>query len=218
MSIPTYIEGYPQDGSSLGSTKAQIRANLDGTFETLSVDHINNNGQPNSGTPGYHNVIHFQDQGNLYTTPPTVTGVTQMYTNTSNGAQQLMLDSTAGNPYQQTVMIDAQYANLGTRSDKTAVNPANSKGSWTYLAGGLVLQYGFSTGLSSSGQTITLPFPFLHDIYIVQAQVTYSTISSSRATVAVKVNGPASFDYFFLTDGSSGTYSGIFWTAIGSMI
>jgi len=58
MPIPTYTPGYPPDGSSLGQTKATIRNNLDGTFQTLAVDHVNNNGQPGSNPAGYHTVIH----------------------------------------------------------------------------------------------------------------------------------------------------------------
>ena len=52
MSIPAFTPGYPPDGSSLGETKSVIRNNLDGTFLTLGVDHINNNGQPGSESSG----------------------------------------------------------------------------------------------------------------------------------------------------------------------
>ena len=58
MGIPAYVPGYPPDGSSLGQTKSTIRNNLDGTFQTIAVDHINNNGDPGSQPPGYHTIIH----------------------------------------------------------------------------------------------------------------------------------------------------------------
>ena len=58
MAIPTYTPNVPPDGSSLGSTKADIRDNLDGTFQTLGIDHINNNGEPGTNPAGYHNIIH----------------------------------------------------------------------------------------------------------------------------------------------------------------
>lgn len=63
MPIPTFTEGYPPDGSSLGQTKATIRNNLDGTFQTLAIDHIDNNGEPGSNPAGYHKDIHMVPQG-----------------------------------------------------------------------------------------------------------------------------------------------------------
>ena len=51
MSIPTYTQGYPPDGSSLGQTKSVIRNNLDGTFLTLAVDHVDNNGHHKCWVP-----------------------------------------------------------------------------------------------------------------------------------------------------------------------
>lgn len=75
MPIPVYTLGYPPDGSSLGQTKSTIRNNLDGTFETLAVDHINNNGQPGSNPAGYHTVIHEVTQASV----STVTGVNQLF-------------------------------------------------------------------------------------------------------------------------------------------
>jgi hypothetical protein len=65
MAIPTYTPGYPPDGSSLGQTKSTIRNNLDGTFETLAVDHVNNNGVPGSNPAGYHTIIHQVPQTNV---------------------------------------------------------------------------------------------------------------------------------------------------------
>ena len=207
MSIPTYVEGFPQDGSSLGNTRVQIRNNLDGTFETLAVDHIDNNGNPGGKPPGYHNVIHFQDQGNLYTTPPTVSGVTQMYTNTKNSIQQVMLESTGGNAWQQTNMIDAQYATFGT------------KPGWTYLPGGLVLQYGSASATNGAVTTpITLPFAFNHAIFNVQVTASYtgSPPSANQLFLAVFIVDSEHFNVF--TNTPSGQFNGFYWQALGTMI
>src|SRR5258706_888795 len=81
MSIPTYTPGYPPDGSSLGQTKSVIRNNLDGTFQTLGIDHVNNNGQPGGKPAGYHTVIHSVPQGS---NPATVAGYGQLFAKTIN--------------------------------------------------------------------------------------------------------------------------------------
>ena len=75
MPIPTYTLGYPPDGASLGQTKSTIRNNLDGTFQTLAVDHVNNNGQPGSQPAGYHTIIHQVTETNV----STVSGHNQVF-------------------------------------------------------------------------------------------------------------------------------------------
>lgn len=75
MPIPTFTEGYPPDGSSLGQTKSTIRDNLDGTFQTLAIDHVDNNGQPGSNPAGYHTVIHEVTQ----TSVNRIAGVNQIF-------------------------------------------------------------------------------------------------------------------------------------------
>lgn len=198
MSIPPYVLGFPQDGSSLGNTRVQIRNNLDGTFSTLAVDHIDNNGNPSGGTPGYHKVIHFQDQGS--STPATVLGVTQEYTNTdTHSIQQKKLKSTGGNVYQETTMLDAFYNRFG---DDLSVNRAG----WTFLPGGLIMNYGYTS--SSTGVTVdfvALGLPTFSNInYIIN--VTPFTTNSSYHVVNLLVSS------FGITSSPS---SGYYWTAIG---
>jgi len=205
MPIPTYIEGFPQDGSSLGNTRVQIRNNLDGTFETLAVDHIDNNGNPGGKPPGYHNVIHFQDQGTLPTTPPTVSGVTQLYTNTdTHSIQQVIFETTAGNYYQQTTMLDAFRARFGT-------NGGGSGRGWTYLPGGLIMNYGF-TSVQSSPITVTfstLGLPtFSNTNYIINT-TPYGGLTP-QFNVSV-IDGDSFRILYLVSSGSSGFY----WTAIG---
>src|SRR6185436_16741422 len=73
MPITSFTAGYPQDNSSLGASKTTIRNNIDGTFQTLAVDHYSQN-ESNSG---YHNIIHQVDQG---AAPASTVGVNQLFT------------------------------------------------------------------------------------------------------------------------------------------
>src|ERR1700690_80686 len=94
--VAPYVRGYPPDGSSLGQTKSTLRNNLDGTFDTVAVDHINNNGQPGSKPAGYHNVVHMVPQGS---DPGAVTGYGQLYSKTINDVttdQALFWETGAG--------------------------------------------------------------------------------------------------------------------------
>lgn len=125
MAIPPYFEGYPPDGSSLGQTKSTIRNNLDGTFLTLGIDHINNNGQPGSRPAGYHNVIHSVPQGS---DPAATTGYGQLYSKTINSVttDEAMFWETGNGLIQQMTMN---------------FTPQASQNGYTFLPGGIILQW-----------------------------------------------------------------------------
>ena len=208
MTIPTYVKGYPQDGSSLGSTKAQIRKNLDGTFQTLGVDHINNNGQPGNKTPGYHNVIHFSDQGPIPSNPSNVANVTQMYTNTdSHSIQQIILKDTGGKKYQLTTMIDAFNPRFG---DDLSSHDAG----WTFLPGGLIINYGFTQVDNTGSVTVAFPglgLPNFSNVNYVVTVTPYGFASRFSITTGAKfVSG------FTITNSTNPPGTGYYWTAIGA--
>jgi hypothetical protein len=208
MTIPTYVKGYPQDGSSLGSTKAQIRKNLDGTFLTLGVDHINNNGQPGNGTPGYHNVIHFQDQGPLPTNPSTVANVTQMYTNTdTHSIQQIILKDTGGKKYQLTTMIDAFSSRFG---DDLSSHVAG----WTFLPGGLIMNYGFTPVSVAASITVDFPSLSLPNFSNVNYIINVTPFSfASRFSITA---GATFVSGFTITNSTNAPGTGYYWTATGA--
>ena len=124
MSIPTYTPGYPPDNYSLGQTKAVIRNNLDGTFLTLAVDHVNNNG-PDGKPAGYHTIIHSVPQA---ADPAAVPGYGQLYSKTIDDVtddQALFWQTGAGVIQQLT----------------TNFNPVAGLPGMTFLPGGIILQW-----------------------------------------------------------------------------
>jgi hypothetical protein len=217
MPIQTYTQGYPPDGSTLGSTKAVIRDNLDGTFLTLGVDHINNNGQPGSNTPGYHNVIHLVKQAS----DPSAIGLTgQLYAKQivsgGNNDEALFYESGGGRIYQLTTNTNGAGNSWS----------ANQTG-WTTMIGGIIVQWGIYTapGGFSSGSTtgsITLPLAFPNTAFIALANpiISSSNLPNSPASINVYDSsfggvGPVnSFGWQFYT--SSHDYVGFFWYAIGN--
>ncbi len=222
MSVPGFIQGFPQDGSNLGNTRVHIRENLDGTFLTLGQDHINNNGVSSTnpsitGTPGYHNVIRFQDQGTLPTTPAAKSNTTQAYTNTdTHSIQQVIFESKAGNFYQMTTMIDAYRTTFG---DDLSTNTAG----WTFLPGGLVQLYGFTPKSTASSQVVDftalgLP-PFSNINYIINVTPYFSsgTIFPTY-NLWVLANGslqPTTTSFTIIFNSGGLNNFGFYWTAIG---
>lgn len=202
MPISTYTPGYPPDGSSLGQTKATIRNNLDGTFQTLGVDHVNNNGETSNGLTGkpagYHNIAHFVPQGS---NPAPITGYGQLYSKTINDVttdEALFWETGAGLIQQLTVNL----------------TPLAAPNGYTYLPGGLILQWGTISGAIknnlSSSINFNIPFPG-GNCYNMQG--TLSSGSTGSVITTIPDAGGASFKYFVNTN-SSQTIN-FFWWAIG---
>lgn len=203
MPIPTYTPGYPPDGSSLGQTKSTIRDNLDGTFQTLGVDHINNNGQPGSKPAGYHNVIHVVAQG---ADPAPVASYGQLYSKTVNSftTDQALFWETGAGIIQQ----------LTTNILPTATSLTNG---YTFLPGGIIIQWGQQTVTASSttpllfatgGKNVTFP----NNCFNVSVT---GLRSNSGGDGIFVLSGSVSATGFTFRNGSS-SITQAFWIAIGN--
>lgn len=71
----------------------------------------------------------------------------------------------SGDEYQMTRALTAQFTKFGTN---TATNGTNN-GGWTFLPGGLILQYGFNSTSGTSG--IVFPFPFPTAVFSVTTSI-----------------------------------------------
>lgn len=215
MPIPTYTPGYPPDGSSLGQTKAVIRNNLDGTFQTLGVDHINNNGDPGAQPAGYHNIIHQVVQS---ADPTPIADVNQVYAknytpDTSGGVQDTQLFNMTG---------------LGGVSQLTG-NNATALSGWVW-AGGLLFQWGAISILTTTANgTITfqtratpspgggIPFPN-NCFQVVAGYLCGNGVTSvGSATVAFNTLTKTSVKYVYTSAGGAAlNNTGFAWLAIGN--
>ena len=196
MPIPTYTPGYPPDGSSLGQTKSVIRNNLDGTFQTLNVDHVNNNGQPGSRPAGYHTVIHSVPQGS---DPVAIAGYGQLYSKTINSFtndEALFWETGGGLIQQLTVNLTPVAANSG----------------YTFLPGGIILQWGEIVAATKNSLTVgNFVVPFPNNVFSLQDTLSAGTTGS---VITLTKNSNSQFNYFINTN--SGQSINFFWFAIGN--
>jgi hypothetical protein len=200
MPIPTYTPGYPPDGSSLGQTKSTIRNNLDGTFETLATDHVNNNGQPGSQPAGYHTIIHEVTQ----TSVSTVNGYNQLFSGVP-GTLNVDMNTTPSIPNNGDTQLYS-LSSAGVLSQLTGFNNSGSSGRGLGYAwiGGILIQWGFNDTTSP----INFPVTFPNECFNVQ-------ITSYATPVQFDVTGtpsPTSFTFSPSIPGGSGLY----WFAIGN--
>lgn len=219
MSIPTYTPGYPPDASSLGQTKTVIRNNLDGTFETLAVDHIDNNGDPGSQPAGYHTIIHEVPQ----TSVNTVTGYGQVFCGVSG---TLIVNGVTTPTIPNNVSTQLFSLNSGgVLSQLTGrINNASFPYNGAAWMGGILMQWGIvNVGGTSASGNVTFAsltpynFEFPNTLFSVQTSlICINAGTTALGTIAVN-NGTFSktgFSYQFNT-ATSGQYSGFFWMAIG---
>lgn len=215
MPIPTYTPGYPPDGSSLGQTKSTIRNNLDGTFETLAVDHINNNGQPGSQPAGYHTIIHQVPQTNV----STVAGYNQVF---SGVPGTLIVNGTTtpaipNNSDQQLYSLTGQ----GGLSQLTGDNGSINGFQWI---GRMLLQWGWKSLSGSQGELGTIlfatsNFAFPNNCFNIQVSLICQAggTSSSDNTLSVVNNSISKTSFQYQYNGSGGgRYPAFFWLAIGN--
>lgn len=198
MPIPTFTPGYPPDNSSLGQTKATIRNNIDGTFQTLAVDHINNNGDPGANPAGYHNVIHIVPQG---VNPVAVPGFGQLFSKTINSftSDQALFWETGAGLIQQLTM------NL---------TPSAVLNGYTFMPGGILVQWGAVVSAAASGTTnFNITFP--NNCFNIQlTSVVSSTTNHANGMYVEGVLNTANFKWNQADRATSQT--GFFWYAIGN--
>jgi hypothetical protein len=206
MPIPTYTPGYPPDGSSLGQTKSTIRNNLDGTFETLAVDHINNNGQPGSQPAGYHTVIHQVTQTNV----PVIAGVNQVFA----GVPGTLIVNGVTTPAQPPDGFTQLYSlSGGSRLSQLTGGVSATPNGYAWV-GGILFQWG---RVASPPQAGTVSFAaanvnFPNQCFTVMLQLQRN---GSTSTQGIYLNGVPTTSSFSYTGSASGN-TALWWLAIGA--
>lgn len=138
------------------------------------------------------------------TTLPTIaSGDGGVYTKAS-GQTQLFYTSDAGaQEYQLTRAIDASIATFGTATG------------WTFLPGGILMQWGFVVSVSNSG-TVTFPVTFSTGVFSISTTPTVNS-STSHALAYCVDNTTLTTSTFkwFVANSVSSSSTGFYWMAIG---
>jgi len=197
MSIPNFTTGYPPDGFSLGQTKSQIRDNLDGTFQTVEVNHFTQN----QSNPGKHRYLQLPAQGNP----------------ASTAAQEILLYNGGSTIGGTTNLWFSTYSN-GSVNSSTSVQmtrrevPLNASNGYSWLPGGVLIQWGSVSSPGSSG-TVIYPIPFPLNVWNIQLNYARA-VTSNAISFAVNSGGTnnlSQFQFYSTTGGSTTLY----WLAIG---
>lgn len=208
MPIPTYTPGYPPDGSSLGQTKSTIRNNLDGTFQTLAVDHVNNNGQPGSQPAGYHTIIHQVPQASV----STVSGYNQIF----SGIPGTLIVNGVTTPAIPSNGDTQLYALTGQGGLSQLTGYGATSNGYVWI-GGLLLQWG-TISVSSSGTYTPVSFTpnFPHNCFNVVLTMINNQGSSPSANSLFVRSGSVLKSGFSIVNTSGSSSQSAYWMAIGN--
>lgn len=204
----TFTSNIPVTGDSLGGTRDRIRTNFQQIASVVTVNHV----AFNSIGEGKHKFLQMPEvTASGAGVPSTSVNEGGVYVDVGASPAQSNLffrGESNGFSYQLTRAISASTATFANNTSYAA----NHRGGWTFLPGGLLLQYGARSSPGTSG-TITFPVAFTTGYYSITFGISRNN-SSSTQSVYVDNSVATSLTSFAYDSTSSGN-DPIYWTAIG---
>ena len=191
-------------GDTLLGSRDQIRTNFEVIDTVNTVNHIAFGG---SGQ-GKHKFMQMPVQSSA---PTTASNESALYTKTSGSRRELYFRSKSdGSEYQITRVLDGSFTEFATNT----AYAANHTGGWSFLPGGLIIQYGLFT-LPVAANTGTITFPMAFPSGSAPFMVTATPLRTTGRPVSVdSATIPTSTEFIFRLD-STGSV-GVYWYAIGN--
>ena len=202
----SYTPNVPLSGQSLGGTRNPINTNFQVINTAFGVNHI---ALTDIGA-GKHLFLQMPQQ---LTAPSTASNEGGVYTKVSTNPAETDLfyrGQSSGFEYQLTKVISASTATFGTYTTYVASND----GGWTFLAGGLLLQYGKRSVNSGGSFAVTFPVAFSSNPFSITLAGTRGTTNSSSVFVVQGSESTTGFS-IFNTSGAAGGIVNCYWMAIG---
>lgn len=191
----------PSTGQTLGGTRDQIRQNFVEIDSTLTINHYS----MNEANTGKHKFASFPVQA---ADPTTAASESAIYSKT--GVPNIFIrNQSDGQVYQLTNMKDASIASFATFTNYLGT----LNGGWTFLPGGLLLQYGI---LPSPTDLATITFPLSFNSAAEVFSITLGGVRSNTNDKVISIlDGSITATKFQVTLSGSSPPTNVFWQAIG---
>jgi len=200
----------PNSGQSLGITRVPINTNFSLIQSVFAANHIGFN---NTGA-GKHSLIQMPTV--QAASPGTAAGEVALYTRTVAGVPQLFYQSqsiaAAGTDVQMTKVIAASLSTLGGNANYQVGVPS-STGGWSFLPGGLIMNYATSTSLAAGANVVNFACPFPNACISVVITPVRTNNPGNVDIVYVQTKTASNFTCY--NTSNSGDISIINWFAIG---
>lgn len=204
----TYTSNIPVSGNTLGGTRDLVRGNFQQIDTVTAINHVafNQSGQ------GKHKFLQMPEQ---VSAPATLANEAGFYckqaTNPAEANLYFRAEDSGGTGGFEYQMTRADETNTATFATNTAY-AANHLGGWTFLPGGMILQYGFRSSVAASGlTTVTFPIQFTTGCY----SVIITGITTGDPSKQIMINATVATLSNFVINNQSSTYNKIYWQAIG---
>ena len=193
----SFTPAIPADGQSLGNSKPQVRGNFTYFSNTLALNHF----ATNSANAGKHQ---FVEMPVIAARPTIIASEGGLYTKnvTSN------IGPTTSPELFWSVNVGGPEYQVTARSTNVTLMAAQS--GWTFLPGGLLLQWGLATGVSTGGTSQSFAINFASGTF---GPIITTSVASGSANVGVIVV-PVDNTKFTLKTVTAGATT-IHWHAIG---
>ena len=200
-----YDPNIPQPSDNLSDSQSDILQNFQTLDTVFAINHFLFSDA--SANKGKHKFIELPE---LAAIPPgLVSGEETIYSKVVAGSGQVFFTRGSSG-------VEIQLTGPGT--------PSALQNGYTFLAGGIVIQWGLVVQAFSSGSTTgTTLFntPFLNTPFIVTGNPTFAAAAFPNSQASVNIRGSqlisarkTSFDWQFFTNSSN--YTGFTWIAIGN--
>jgi len=193
----SYTLDIPNAPNNPSQDQPLMKANTNAINTLLAVDHV----PFNFGTSGYHTVIHQTTQS---LDPVTIAGVNQVY------AKNIT-------PVSTVTSTDTQFF---TKTGAGIISQLTGRldGAEGYVwVGGILFQWGnanFPSGSITFKDRVPGAIDFPNNIFAVYVSFKNTSGSSNNATIGVR--NPLTTGFTVSTTGSSASWSGYYWLAIGN--
>lgn len=207
--VPTGIIELDEDYINLQNNFQQLDTTYKVNYVALTDGTTNN---------GAHTFVEMRNQAGLPAGLKTLEGT--IYTKQASGVSELFFTpDITGDQYQLTRTITASTASFSTYLTYPGA-AAYELGGWTFLPGGLLMQYGSvlpGQGTSSSGTT-RFPVNFTANPYMVlptPVSRNSGVIANQERVISIRDGTAITNQFQWNWENSTGSYVGFNWIAIG---
>lgn len=178
--MSSFNPNIPNAGDLLSDSQPELKTNNQALDNVFFINHYKFS--DTTGNKGKHRWVEMPSLGVNVPPNPLVGIEGTIYTNRVTRlavpeTQMFYISEANGQRYQLTQSISAQYGQFGTNTALPAGGAAGT-GGWTFLPGGLILQYGKAAGASLGTITVKFPIPFSAVPFVVNLQYTIDNNST----------------------------------------
>lgn len=210
--MPNYQATIPTGTVDLDQDYLNLQNNFRAIDSYISRNHIPFSS--NSSNSGKHTAVEMLNTiGNII--PPGLANFEgTLYTKSDGTQSQLWFtNDNSGNEYQLSRIINASFAKFATNTSLPIGTNASGVGGFTFLPGGMLLQYGQTTPPSGGVSTTVFQVPFTNTPFSIVGTAFSNT--NNRHFFSLKTASNTQFTAVNNDSSGSGENVPYFWIAIG---